>query len=180
MPSARDQRPSEATLDFLRDAFPSQWRVPALGHVAVEAWEAENEVVLPEPYRAFVAEISNGSPFGPAGEGGLQPLGYLPDAWPGVRPRKPERSFPLEEAWHWSEDANTDDEDLRIDAAFNDGSIVLGSEDGESFWLLLTTGPRRGEVWMVAEDAVLPARGDPTWGFEEWVRCWHTGKDWWY
>ncbi|MEU7031639.1 SMI1/KNR4 family protein [Streptomyces sp. NPDC046275] len=164
----------------MRDAFPPPQRSPALGHAAVAAWEAENSVVLPEPYRTFVAEISNGSPFGPAGDGGLQPVGHLPAAWFGLGPRQPGQPFPLQEAWHWWEDPDADDEDPRIDAAFNHGSIVLGSEDGESFWLLLTAGPRRGEVWMVAGDAALPAPGDPTWGFEEWVRRWHTGRDWWY
>lgn len=42
----------------------------------------ENRVVLPEPYRTFIAEISNGSSLGPAGDGGLQPLGWLPDTGP--------------------------------------------------------------------------------------------------
>ncbi|MEU6406156.1 SMI1/KNR4 family protein [Streptomyces sp. NPDC046985] len=174
-----DQRPAEATLAFLRDAFPPERRAPALGHEAVAAWEAENGVLLPEPYRTFVAEISNGSHSGPPWDGGLQPLGHLPNAWFGVGPRQPSQPFPLQKAWYWSEDREVEDEDPRIDAAFNAGSIVLGSEDGESFWLLLTTGPGRGEVWMVAADAALPAPGDPTWGFEEWVRRWHSGRDWW-
>ncbi|CAM5730245.1 hypothetical protein SHIRM173S_10883 [Streptomyces hirsutus] len=49
----------------------------------------------------------------------------------------------------------------------------------------LRTGPssgfrlRRGEVWMVADVGAIPARGDHAWGFEEWVRRWHAGDDWW-
>ncbi|MGC5008809.1 SMI1/KNR4 family protein [Streptomyces sp. NBC_00353] len=178
MTTTHDQRPAEATLDFLRSAFPLEWREPALGHEAVAAWEAENGVALPEPYRTFVADISNGSSLGPAGDGGLQPLGWLPDTWPDLGPRQPGKPFPLRAAWHWESD-DVDPEDPRIEATFNSGSIVLGCEDGLSFWLLLTTGPRRGEVWMVADVGAVPAPGDQAWGFEEWVQRWHTGDDWW-
>ncbi|WP_406259780.1 hypothetical protein OH779_01230 [Actinacidiphila glaucinigra] len=55
-------------------------------------------MVLPEPYRTCVAEISNGSGLGPAGDGGLQPLGWLPDTWSGLGPRQPGELFPLEAA----------------------------------------------------------------------------------
>ncbi|MEV6020301.1 SMI1/KNR4 family protein [Streptomyces sp. NPDC051997] len=179
MTDTRDQRPAEATLDFLRSAFSPEWREPALGHEAVADWEQENRVVLPEPYRTFIAEISNGSGLGPAGDGGLQPLGWLPDPWPDLGPRQPGEPFPLEAAWSWEDDESVALEDPRIDAAFNKGSIVLGSEDGQSFWLLLTAGPRRGEVWMIADVGAVPAPGDQAWGFEEWVQRWHTGNDWW-
>ncbi|MET8724139.1 SMI1/KNR4 family protein [Streptomyces misionensis] len=179
MTNTHDQRPAEATLDFLRSAFPPEWREPALGHEAVVEWEQENGVVLPEPYRTFIAEISNGSSLGPAGDGGLQPLGWLPDTWPDLGSRQPGEPFPLEAAWSWEDDESVDAEDPRIDAAFNKGSVVLGSEDGQSFWLLLTSGPRRGEVWMIADVGAIPVPGDQAWDFEEWVRRWHTGNEWW-
>ncbi|MFI8194452.1 SMI1/KNR4 family protein [Streptomyces sp. NPDC085946] len=181
MTATSDQRPGEATLDFLRSAFPPEGREPALGHEAVAEWERENRVVLPEPYRTFIAEISNGSSLGPARDGGLQPLGRLPGAWPDLGPRQPGEPFPLEAAWAWEDDESVDpvEDDPRIDAVFNKGSVVLGSEDGQSFWLLLTAGRRRGEVWMVADVGAIPSRNDHTWGFEEWVRRWHTGDDWW-
>jgi hypothetical protein len=173
-----EQRPAEATLDFLRSAFPPEWREPALGHEAVAKWEEENGVALPEPYRTFIAEVSNGSSLGPAGDGGLQPLGWLPDTWPDPGARQPGELFPLEAAWVWEEDESVDLRDPRIPAAFNRGSVVLGAEEGQSFWLLLTTGPRRGEVWMVTEMAAVPVPGDQAWGFEEWVRYWRSGDDW--
>jgi hypothetical protein len=113
--------------------FPPERREPALGHQTVADWEQANGVVLPEPYRTFVTEISNGSSLGPAGDGGLQPLGCLPDTWPDLGPRQPGALFPLEAAWPWEDDTSVDPEDPRIDAAFNKGSIVLGSEDGQSF-----------------------------------------------
>lgn len=37
----------------------------ALGREAVHAFEAEHGIVLPEPYRTFVADITDGSYAGP-------------------------------------------------------------------------------------------------------------------
>ncbi|MFF7331884.1 hypothetical protein [Streptomyces sp. NPDC008150] len=95
------------------------------------------------------------------------------------RPTATRRTLPLEAAWPWEDDAGVDAEDPRIDASFNKGSVVLGSEDGQSFWLLLTTGPRRGEVWMIADVGAVPVPGDQAWGFKEWVQHWHAGGGWW-
>ncbi|MFG2842892.1 SMI1/KNR4 family protein [Kitasatospora sp. NPDC048296] len=173
-----DQRPDEAVLDALRTAFPPEWREPALGGEGVARWEAVNGVVLPEPYRTFVAEISNGCSLGPAEDGGLQPLGWLPDGWPDLGERRLGESFPLEAAWLWEDDEDVDPDDPRIDAVFLHGSVVLGSDDGQSFWLLVTTGPRRGEVWMVSDVAALPVPGPEAWGFAEWVRNWPSDEEW--
>lgn len=174
-----DQRPDEATLGLLRSAFPPEWREPALGYEAVEVWEAENKATIPEPYRSFVAEISNGCSLGPAEDGGLQPVGRLPSSWAEDNPRQPGAPFPLEEAWPWEEDDSADDEDPRIDAVFSHGSIVLGAEDSQSYWLLVTTGPQRGNVWIVADVGATPAPADKPWGFLEWVQRWHAGEGWW-
>ncbi|NEC65973.1 SMI1/KNR4 family protein [Streptomyces sp. SID9727] len=179
MTETRDPHPADATLDFLRSVFPPEWREPALGQGAVSDWERDNAVILPEPYRTFIAEISNGSAVGPADDGGLQPLGWLPDTWLGVGPRQPGKPFPLEAAWPWEDDESTGLGDPRITAAFNHGSVVLGSEEGPAFWLLVTTGPHRGEVWMITDAGAAPMPGDQAWGFEEWVRHWHTGHGWW-
>lgn len=32
---------------------------------------------------------------------------------------------------------------------------------------------------MVADVGAVPAPGDQAWGFEQWVRRWHSGNDWW-
>ncbi|MFG2340709.1 SMI1/KNR4 family protein [Streptomyces yangpuensis] len=165
-----DPRPDEATLEDLRSAFPAERREPALGYPSVEEWEAENGVTLPEPYRSFVAEIGNGSGPGPF-DGGLQPLGQLPACWAGAEPRRPAAPFPLEAEWIWEDDeAVADDEDARIDAVFSDGSVVLCAQDTQSFWLLVTTGPQRGRVWLVADVGASPVPdGEPA-GFAEWAR----------
>ncbi|MFF0294543.1 SMI1/KNR4 family protein [Kitasatospora sp. NPDC004614] len=179
MTNTCDRRPDEATLAALRSAFAPEWRELALGDEGVAEWEAENGVTLPEPYRTFIAEISNGSSLGPAEDGGLQPLGWLPASWPDLGPRLPGEPFPLEAAWPWEDDENVDADDPRIDAVFTHGSVVLGSDDGQSFWLLVTAGPHRGEVWMVSDVGAIPVPGAEAWGFAEWVAHWQSGNDWW-
>jgi hypothetical protein len=52
----------------------------ALGWEAVRAFEAEHDIVLPEPYRTFVAEISDGSYQGPP-DYGMVGLAELPNDW---------------------------------------------------------------------------------------------------
>ncbi|MFJ1567304.1 SMI1/KNR4 family protein [Streptomyces erythrochromogenes] len=177
-----DPRPDEATLEGLRAAVPAARCQPALGYAAVEAWEAENGVTLPEPYRSFVAEVSNGSAPGPR-DAGLQPLGQLPACWAGGEPRRPDAMFPLQDEWIWEDDESggddEDGEDARIDAVFSHGSIVLCAQDTRAFWLLVTTGPQRGRVWLVADVGASPAPdGEPA-GFDQWIRRRQAGEDGW-
>ncbi|MFE7183095.1 SMI1/KNR4 family protein [Streptomyces erythrochromogenes] len=180
-----DPRPDEATLEDLRAAVPAARREPALGYPAVEAWEAENGVTLPEPYRSFVSEVSNGSAPGPR-DAGLQPLGQLPACWAGGEPRRPGAVFPLEDEWIWEDDESPEDDesaeldqDARIDAVFSHGSIVLCAQDTQAFWLLVTTGPQRGRVWLVADVGASPAPdGEPA-GFAQWLRRRQAGDGGW-
>ncbi|MGW4893544.1 SMI1/KNR4 family protein [Kitasatospora sp. NPDC004240] len=177
--SAEAGRPDEAVLAALRSAFAPEWREPALGDEGVAAWEAGNGVTLPEPYRTFIAGIGNGSGLGPPEDGGLQPLGWLPDTWPDLGPRLPGEPFPLEAAWPWEDDGATAADDPRVAAVFTHGSVVLGCDEGPVFWLLVTTGPRRGEVWAVSEVGAAPLPGAGVQGFAEWVEQWRAGADPW-
>ena len=64
----------------LREAFGvDDGGASALGWEAVRAFEAEHGVVLPEPYRSFVAEVSDGSFQGPP-DYGLVALAELIEA----------------------------------------------------------------------------------------------------
>ncbi|GGW42544.1 hypothetical protein [Streptomyces griseoloalbus] len=66
---------------LLCEAFPVEVRHCPLGWETLRAWELTHGVVLPEPYRTFVAEIANGTDLGPPDEGGLLPVGDKPDSW---------------------------------------------------------------------------------------------------
>ena len=87
-----------ATLDdlaILRVAFEDG---TPLGWEAVHAFEEQQGIVLPEPYRTCVAEITDGAAGPP--DYGMVKLGNLPErwAWPERDLTKP---FPLSEAWIW-------------------------------------------------------------------------------
>jgi hypothetical protein len=155
-----------------------------LGWDRVHAFEAEHGIVLPEPYRTFVAEISDGSYAGPP-DYGLIPLAELPDDG---READGERClaepFPLTEAWVWEEDDRPEEElEPLLDQVFGHGSIVLGTDGCGMDWHLVVTGPHRGHIWHITGEGALPfgaefgfTTGEP--GFAGWVAHWAANKPW--
>lgn len=101
---------------------------------------AEHGVLLPEPYRTLVAEISNGSALGLPEDGGLLPLGWQPHAWPYGDECDPSASFPLGEAWFWETDPapSVQDSGDLIEAAFRRGFVLRGSGGIQDEWILVT------------------------------------------
>ncbi|MFF8844790.1 SMI1/KNR4 family protein [Streptomyces sp. NPDC015127] len=72
---------------MLRAAFGDGSAGPPLGWEKVRAFEAEHGIVLPEPYRTFVAETGDGSYTGPPGFGLLEPA-ELPRDWGDYGPER--------------------------------------------------------------------------------------------
>ncbi|MGY0020089.1 SMI1/KNR4 family protein [Streptomyces sp. cg35] len=169
-----------AELDLLRAALEDG--APPLGWDAVRAFEAEHGIVLPEPYRTCVAEISDGCEQGPP-EYGLVPLAGLPGDWGDERDaRRPDLPFPLEQEWVWEADDVDPDEDVP-DAVFDHGSLVLGTDGCGMNWHLVVTGPQRGRIWWISGEGAAPLgaafggfAGDP--GFAGWVAHWSSGRGW--
>lgn len=179
------ERADPDELAFLRAAFEvDDGGGSALGWEAVHAFEAENGIVLPEPYRSFVAEITDGSYAGPP-HYGLVSLAELPADWGADRPERDlSRPFPLTEAWLWEEDPRPDDElGPLLDPVFDHGSVVLGTEGCGMYWHLIVTGPHRGHVWLITGEGACPFgsefghTGGGT-GFAGWVRHWSEGNEW--
>ncbi|MER5649034.1 SMI1/KNR4 family protein [Streptosporangium sp. NPDC002524] len=173
-----------ADLAALRAAFDVGACEPPLGRDAVRAFEAEHGIVLPEPYRTFVAEICDGSSSGPP-DHGLVPLADLPDDWGDDRPRRVlARPFPLTRMWLWEGDPRPQEEiDPLLDQVFDHGSIVLGTDGCGMYWHLVVSGPHRGHVWQISGEGAVPfgagfgfTTGDP--GFAGWVRHWAAGRSW--
>lgn len=174
-----------ADLAFLREAFGvDDGGASALGWEAVRAFEAEHGIVLPEPYRTFVAEITDGSHQGPPGYG-LLGLAELPSDWGG----KPEardlaRPFPLTELWLWEEDdGGHADPEAVLDGVYHHGSVVLGTDGCAMDWHLVVTGPHRGHIWQVTDVGALPFGAEfggttAGSGFAGWVRHWAAGREW--
>ncbi|MFD7818647.1 SMI1/KNR4 family protein [Streptomyces sp. NPDC059785] len=174
-----------AELAELRAAFGTgDGGASALGWEAVRAFEADHGIVLPEPYRSFVAEITDGSSSGPP-EYGLLPLAELPDDWGGGgRERELREAFPLAEAWMWEEDEEpADDAGRLLDRVHHHGSVVLGTDGCAMNWHLVVTGPHRGHVWLITDVGAVPfgaqfgyTTAEP--GFAGWVRHWAEHKPW--
>jgi hypothetical protein len=155
-----------------------------LGWPAVRAFEAEHGVLLPEPFRSCVAEITDRWPAGPPYYG-LVGLADLPDDWDGDRAaRDLSRPFPLTAQWLWEDDPRPDDVLAPlIDAVFNHGSVVLGTDGCGMYWHLVVTGPHRGHIWNVTGEGATPFGAEfgyttATSGFAGWVRHWAAGRDW--
>lgn len=140
--------------------------------------------MLPEPYRTFVAEISDGSHSGPP-EYGLISVAELPDDWGGEpQERDLSRPFPLAEAWTWEDEADPAEDAAEIlEQVYDHGSIVLGTDGCALNWHLIVTGPHRGHIWMISDVGAAPfgaqfgfTTAEP--GFAGWVRHWAENKPW--
>ncbi|WP_028805533.1 SMI1/KNR4 family protein [Streptomyces sp. 142MFCol3.1] len=173
-----------AELAALREAFGVEDSgESALGWEAVHAFEADHKIVLPEPYRTFVAEITDGSSSGPP-EYGLISLAEMPADLDDGEERDLSKPFPLTEAWIWEDDEDVvEDGDERVERVYNHGSIVLGTDGCGLYWHLIVTGPHRGHIWQVGDVGASPF-GDPFGcttaepGFTGWVRHWAANKPW--
>lgn len=175
------EEPDSADLAMLRSAFEDG---APLGWEAVRAFEELHGVVLPEPYRTFVAEITDGASAGPP-DYGLVELGKLPEDWgDGWPDRELAKPFPLNETWVW-EGEDRPDEELGplLEPVFNHGSLVLGTDGCGMYWHLIVTGPHCGHVWNISGEGAGPFGaefGHTTGrsGFAGWVEHWIEGKDW--
>lgn len=156
----------------------------ALGWSGVYAFEAEHGIVLPEPYRTLVAEITDGSFSGPP-DYGLLSVAEMPNDWGDDRPaRILSLDFPLTEAWLWEEDPRPYEElQPLLDPVFYHGSIVLGTDGCGMYWHLIVTGPHRGHIWNISGEGAVPfgvefGHTTGTSGFLGWVQHWAAGKPW--
>jgi len=158
----------------------------ALGWDGVREFERRHGVVLPEPYRTFVAEIADGAKAGPP-DYGLVPLAALPSDWgEGRRPERVlNRAFPLTEGWYWENEGSEPcaELDARIEEVFNHGSVVLGTDGCGMYWHLVVTGPHRGHIWLITGEGAGPfgaefgfTTAEP--GFAGWVGHWSAGQSW--
>lgn len=156
----------------------------ALGWEAVHAFEAEHGIVLPEPYRTFVAEITDGSYSGPP-DFGLVGVAQLPADWGADRGERVLREpFPLTAKWLWEEDPQPSEESApELDRVFNNGSVVLGTDGCGMYWHLIVSGPHRGHIWFISGEGAIPfgeefgfTTAEP--GFAGWVKHWASNKPW--
>ncbi|MBR7838795.1 SMI1/KNR4 family protein [Actinospica durhamensis] len=175
-------KPDPADLAILRSVFESG--TPS-GWPAVHAFEEQHGIVLPEPYRTFVAEITDGASAGPPSYG-LVELGKVPlGGGEGPAVGELAKPFPLTETWVWeAEDRPYEELAPLLEPVHRHGSIVLGTDGCGMDWLLIVTGPHRGHVWNISGEGASPFGaefGHTTGrsGFIGWVRHWAEDEDWW-
>ncbi|MGW1087738.1 SMI1/KNR4 family protein [Streptomyces sp. NPDC002596] len=183
----------------LSDAVPAHLRRSPLGWADVQAWETAHGVELPEPYRTFVAEVSNGSLEGPSAAHGLLPLGELPENWQGweadcwlspepfdgTAARNLAVPFPLEEEWQWEyEYYDHDEHSPLLHGIYQHGSVLLGSNRDCEFWVLVVTGSQRGRIWWLGDGCVAPyadpgEEAESETDFVAWFEEWQADRGWW-
>ncbi|EEQ92209.1 uncharacterized protein BDCG_07329 [Blastomyces dermatitidis ER-3] len=139
----------KADVEKLRTIFASRNITPPLGWPAVHAFESRHDIILPEPYRTFVAEIANGCHGGPQ-EYGLKPLSNRGDRNDPAEGRLA-LPFPLTKRRIWEDDpelpegfpASAIDGDGEA-GIFGRGCLDLGTEGCGMNWYLIISGEHRG------------------------------------
>jgi hypothetical protein len=152
---------------------------PAISEDAVVAFEARCGCPLPEGYRAFLRHVGNGGVCPPSY--GLLPLGETPndmteeESGPWAELQHVGRPFPFTRPWVW-ENGDPSDEGTREQV--DDGTLHLGTDGCAQYWLLVVSGPQRGNVWMLADVGITPTA--PTRDFLQWFEDWLDGvREWW-
>ena len=155
---------------------------PCLPEQEIAAFEASYRILLPEAFRLFLLHIGNGG--GGPPHYGLNTLAQsvqrIPDGQhePGNTPfLRPHLPFPLFEPWIWEDENLGDRDDVRFQAVYNDGHLFLGTDGCAMDWILVVSGPERGNVWNRADvgaQPCVPSRDFATW-YEYWL---DGGQDW--
>lgn len=164
----------EGRLERIRQAY--QDKGLRLGAAAplqtVKAFESKYGIRLPEEYRYFVLSLGNGGdgpPFCgmfPLEEADHDDLGKMPEGY------APSQDFPLHEAWIWEGEENPDEP--LIEAVLSWGFIYLGTDGCGMQNVLITSGPERGNIWMLSDVGAQPIYFDQMrrYGFLDWLEAW--------
>jgi hypothetical protein len=174
----------EQTIERFRNAFAEAevFLGEPLGWPGVHRFEDEFGIVLPDPYRSFVATVSNGVSSGPP-DRGLEALGEMPWGWPALAPAALARPFPLTATWLWGSGRPPPGPGVTPESV-RDGILPLGGEGGDMYWVLVVTGPHRGHVWELDGGGAQPFGSEFGYttgasGFGGWVAHWLAGLPWW-
>jgi SMI1 / KNR4 family (SUKH-1) len=144
---------------------------PTLTDESIADFESRGGCLLPDGYRAFLQHVGDGG-IGPPAYGLLR-LGQTPDdmsveesrSWAEVRNLS--RPFPFTRPWVW-EDGDLCDEGTREQVEH--GSIHLGTDGCAQYWVLIVSGPERGNIWMLADVGITPTA--PKRDFLQWFEDW--------
>ena len=141
----------------------AKWRYgPPLGEAAVAAFETEHGIRLPEAYRRFATSIGDGADGPP--HYGLVRLGQAAGiTGHEIAPGSLSEPFPLTDSWIWEDDPSA--VDAKVAAVHRSGILPLGTDGDGMDYVLVVTGPSRGQVWMVTGEGATPISAD----FGRWM-----------
>ena len=149
---------------------------PCLPESDVQAFELRWGIDLPLGYRQFIVTVGDGG-IGPP-EYRLLPLGEVPPDYDYSAEEvladacKP---FPLEQGWVWEGDQEPKPQ---LQSATRHGNLILGTDGCARYWLLIVTGPQRGQIWFRADVGIIPC--DPPRDFLGWYEHWLAGGREWF
>lgn len=144
----------------------------------IKSFEEEYKIQFPEEYREFMLKVGNG------GDG--PPHYRMLDLCSSIKLSKQfakgfdeflAEEFPLKEYMVW-EGITLSEEDKQKFERIHRGSLILGEDGCGIFWLLIITGPERGQVWQLTEVGIQSCA--PKLSFLDWYEYWlNDGRDWW-
>lgn len=146
----------------------------------VDDFESHWQVTLPQPYRQFLLTVGNGGVGPPAY--GMVRLGEVPDGsqYGDMTSfellRNLHRPFPFTAQCTYDEFGRATGANSR--AAIDDGRLVLGTDGCAMNWLLVVSGPERGNIWFENEGGMTPCpapRDFLNW-YERWLNWAESGK----
>ena len=140
------------------------WRFgPPIERAQIQEFEAAHGIQLPEPYRSFLISKANGAS-GPPTLGLLRLEQSVVAHGAGPANRSLADPFPLTEAWLWEGREEAPDQ-ARLQAVLSHGTLALGTDGDGMDYVLVVTGPARGQVWMITGEGALPIASD----FARWM-----------
>ena len=141
---------------------PDYWTLrPPVPPASVEGFESTLGVRLPEGYRAFLAQVSDGAP-GPGGaEGSLWPLAGRERGGPAghnvVDPTGPfDFDGPVARAVYGNDDPDSDEYWDHATFLALTGVLDIATFGYPADVYLVLTGPHRGELWSEDKDTYFP------------------------
>jgi hypothetical protein len=152
---------------------------PSLAPETVLAFENRHRISLPEEYREFILHIGDGGAGPPFY--GLLPLGHttkvdVPHWFASGYADYLAQPFPLTKYWMWEDEPITPAVEAAIET-LRYGNLCLGHDGCGMFWLLIVSGPERGQIWNLTDVGITPPA--PRCTFFQWYEYWlDGGKDW--
>jgi hypothetical protein len=73
--------------------------------------------------------------------------------------------LPLVDTWVWEGQALDEASERRLDDVHNSGTLPLGTDGDGMDYVLVVTGPARGQLWMLADVGAIQVADD----FRAWV-----------